>query len=372
LITRLVRIAGVTGAAVLASAAVTATPASAHPNANAYIQHNLVSDLKAEKPKIVDSSLQNPWGLAQGPSTPAWVANNGMNVATLYQGASGAPGPFQKRALTVNIPGDGPTGQVFNGTSGFVVTDGQNHSAPALFIFDSESGDITGWNPTVPPATAPAVSTQAFVGRHVDNAIYKGLALASVGTNPFLYAANFHQGTVDVFDSTFTPTKLSGSFTDPNLPAHYAPFGIASLNGMIYVSYAQQDDKAEDEIDGFGLGVVDVYDTSGNFVKRLVNPGPLGHLNAPWGMTMAPSGFGKFSGDLLVGNFGNGRIHAYDAVTGEFKGTLKDVHQNAIVIPGLWGLMFGNGTSAGTKTLLFSAGINHEANGLFGAITFAD
>jgi uncharacterized protein (TIGR03118 family) len=367
LITRLARLAGVAGVAVLATAAVTAAPASAHPNANAYIEHKLVSDLKSEHADITDDSLQNPWGLAQAPQgTPAWVANNGTNVATLYQGAAGAPGRFAKRPLTVSIPGDGPTGQVFNPTPGFVVTDGKGNSGPALFIFDSESGDVTGWNPNVPP---PMFSTQAFVGKHVDGAIYKGLALATVGTNTFLYAANFHQGTVDVFDSTFTPTKLSGSFTDPHLPNNFAPFGIASLNGMIYVSYAQQDADKKDEVDGFGRGFVDIFDTSGNFVKRLVTRG---HLDAPWGMAMAPSGFGKFSGDLLVGNFGNGRIHAYDATTGQFKGTVKDVHQNPIVIPGLWGLMFGNGTSAGTKTLLFSAGIDHEAHGLFGEITFAN
>jgi uncharacterized protein (TIGR03118 family) len=258
---------------------------------------------------------------------------------------------------------------VFNSTSGFVVSDGQGHSGPAAFIFDSESGDITGWNPGVPPATAPAVSTQAQLGRHVEGAIYKGLALATVGNDSFLYAANFHQGTIDVFDSTFTPTKLSGSFKDPHLPANYAPFNIALLNGKLYVAYAQQDADKEDEIAGFGRGFVDVFDTSGHFLKRLITRG---HLDAPWGLAMAPDKFGKFSGDLLVGNFGNGRIHAYDAATGRFKGTVKDVHQKPIVIDGLWGLMVGNGTSAGTNAVLFSAGIDDEQHGLYGTISFVN
>jgi uncharacterized protein (TIGR03118 family) len=365
--TRLVRVVGVAGAAVLASAAISAAPAAAHPNANAYIQHNLVSDVKGMA-DITDDSLQNPWGLAQGLNTPAWAADNGMNVATLYRG-DGIVGPLQKVPLTVTIPGNGPTGQVFNSTSGFVVNDGQGHSGPAVFIFDSESGDITGWNPNVPPATPPAVSTEAQLGRHVDGAIYKGLALAMVGTDAFLYAANFHQGTIDVFDSTFTPTKLSGSFTDPHLPKNFAPFNIALLNGQLYVAYAQQDAEKEDEVAGFGRGFVDVFDTSGHFVKRLITRG---HLDAPWGLAMAPDTFGKFSGDLLVGNFGNGRIRAYDATTGQFKGTVKDVHQKPIVIDGLWALMVGNGVSGDKNAVLFTAGIDDEQHGLYGEVTFAN
>jgi uncharacterized protein (TIGR03118 family) len=367
LITRLVRVAGLTGATVLATVGVGAAPAAAHPNANAYVQHNLVSDVEGMA-DITDDSLQNPWGIAQGPSTPAWVADNGKNVATLYQG-DGIVGPLQKVPLTVKMPDtvNGPTGQVFNSTGGgFVVNDGQGHSGSSVFIFDTESGDIVGWSPAVPP---PPFSTQSWVGRHVDGAIYKGLALATVGNNSFLYAANFHAGTIDVFNSTFTPTKLSGSFTDPHLPKNFAPFNIALLNDQLYVAYAQQDAEKEDEVAGFGRGFVDVFDTSGHFVKRLITRG---HLDAPWGLAMAPDTFGKFSGDLLVGNFGNGRIHAYDAKTGRFMGTVKDVHQKPIVIDGLWALMVGNGTSAGTNTVLFSAGIDDEQHGLYGRITFAN
>jgi uncharacterized protein (TIGR03118 family) len=359
---RFVRTFGVAAVAVTAGVT-TATPVHANhkPNLNSFVQRNLVSDVPGTA-DITDDSLVNPWGLAQGPTSPAWVADNGTNVATLYRG-DGVVGPLQKVPLTVTIPGDGPTGQVFNPTSGFVVSDGNGHSGPAAFIFDSESGDITGWSPVVPP---PPPSTQAFTGVHVANAIYKGLALATVGTTPFLYAANFHAASIDVFDSTFTPVQLSGTFTDPHLPAHYAPFNVASLNGQLYVSYAVQDAEAEDEIAGPGRGIVNVFDTSGHFLRRLISHG---HLDAPWGMTIAPDGFGKFGGALLVGNFGDGRIHAYDATSGRFEGTLRDVGRRPIAIDGLWGLMFGNGTSAGTTALLFSAGIDDEQHGLYGTIT---
>jgi uncharacterized protein (TIGR03118 family) len=366
----IVRAIGMPAVAVLGTVGLAAAPAGANQNnggnqpPNGYVQHNLVSDVDGMA-DLTDASLVNPWGLAQGPVTPAWVADNGTNVATLYRG-DGVVGPLQKVPLTVNVPGDGVTGQVFNSTPGFVVNDGHGHSGPALFIFDSESGDITGWNPAVPPATPPAVaSTQAQNGVHVAGAIYKGLALATVGSDSFLYAANFHAGTVDVFDSTFTQVKLDGTFKDPHLPKHYAPFGIALINGNLYVSYAVQDAAAEDEVDGFGRGIVDVFDTSGHFVHRLIS---FGHLDAPWGMTIAPDDFGKFSGDLLVGNFGNGRIHAYDAQTGRFKGTVKDDNQKPIVIDGLWGLMVGNGVSAAQNAILFSAGIDHEQHGLYGTV----
>jgi uncharacterized protein (TIGR03118 family) len=356
---RFVRTFGIAVMAVT-GAVTTATPAYANekPAPNSYVQHNLVSDLTGIA-DITDKSLVNPWGLAQGPSTPAWVADNGTNVATLYRGDD----PVQKVPLTVTIPGDGPTGQVFNPTSGFVVSDGNGHSGPAAFIFDSESGDITGWSPAVPP---PPPSTQAWVGVHVPNAIYKGLALASGATGPLLYAANFHAATIDVFDATFTQVHLGGTFTDPNLPRGYAPFNIALLDGRLYVSYARQDADAEDELAGPGRGFVDVFDTSGHLLRRLITHGL---LNAPWGMTIAPDDFGRFGGDLLVGNFGDGRIHAYDARSGHFAGTLRDTNSRPIVIDGLWALMFGNGTSADTNALLFSAGIEDEEHGLYGVIT---
>jgi uncharacterized protein (TIGR03118 family) len=361
---RYVRTVGIATVAVVGSALVAASPAAAHPKPNNYVQHNLVSDVKGMA-DLTDDALVNPWGLAQGPTTPAWVADNGTNVATLYKG-DGIVGTPQNVGLKVSIPGDGPTGQVFNSSpSNFMVNDGQGHSGAALFIFDSESGDITGWSPAVPP---PPPSTQAQNGAHMDGAIYKGLALATVGTSSFLYAANFHAATVDVFDSAFKPVHLAGDFTDPHLPKNYAPFNVALLKDQLYVAYALQDANAKDEVAGFGRGIVDVFDTSGHFVRRLISHG---HLDAPWGMTVAPDNFGKFSGDLLVGNFGNGRIHAYDARTGRFKGTVKDGNQKPIVIDGLWSLMVGNGTSADPNAVVFTAGIEDESHGLYGTIMAA-
>jgi uncharacterized protein (TIGR03118 family) len=360
-----VRVFGLATVAAVAPALAAASPAGANQNnanTGAFVQHNLVSDVKGMA-TLTDASLVNPWGLAQGGATPIWVADNGTNVATLYTGDGVGAAPM-KVGLTVSIPGDGPTGQVFNGSAtDFVVKDKAGDSGAGLFLFDSESGDVTGWNPAVPP---PQFSTQAQNGAHVNHAVYKGLALASANNASHLYAANFHAGRIDVFDSTFTRTHLQGSFKDPDLPKDYAPFDIAALNGKLYVTYAVQDAKKHDEVDGLGLGLIDVFDTSGHFVKRLVSHGL---LNAPWGMAMAPAGFGNLGGDLLVGNFGDGRIHAYDPNTGQFKGTVHDANGKPITIDGLWGLMFGNGTTAAKTSLMFSAGIDHENHGLFGSIT---
>jgi uncharacterized protein (TIGR03118 family) len=326
-----------------------------------FVEHDLVSDV-AGRADLTDHGLVNAWGMAQGPTSPVWVAANGTNKAELYTG-DGVSAPVSKVPLVVRVPGDGVTGQVFNPTPGFVVDDDHGHSGAAVFIFDSESGDITGWSPAVPP---PAFSTQAQRAVHVDGAIFKGLALANRGTSTFLYAADFHHGKIDVFNTFFHQVHLNGSFTDPNLPNGYAPFDVAAINGKLYVSYAVQDAAREDEVAGAGKGLVDVYDTGGHFLKRLVSHGA---LNAPWGMALAPSGFGGFGGALLVGNFGDGRIHAYNPDTGAFLGTIRRPNGHAVVIDGLWALMFGNGTSAGSTTLLFSAGPDDEAHGLFGSIT---
>jgi uncharacterized protein (TIGR03118 family) len=347
-------------AAALTASAFAVSPAAAQPGHGGFAVHNLVSDVPGLA-DLTDATLVNPWGMAQAPTSPVWVADNGTNSATLYRG-DGVVGPVMKLGLTVSLPGDGPTGQVFNPTTGFVVSDGAGHSGPAVFIFDTESGDVVGWNPAVPP---PPPSTVAEVGAHVDGAIYKGLTMASVGGEPFLYAANFHAGTIDVFDSSFHLTDLDGSFSDPDLPKGYAPFNVAVLGGQIYVAYAVQDADAEDEVAGQGRGLVDVFDTSGHFIRRLVSHG---QLDAPWGLALAPAGFGSFGGDLLVGNFGNGRINAYDPQSGEFQGKLRGEDHKPIAIDGLWALMFGNGTTADTSTLLFSAGIDDETHGLLGTI----
>jgi uncharacterized protein (TIGR03118 family) len=347
------------GLAVVVFPLASAAPVEASQPGNAYRQTNLVSDLPGLA-ELTDSDLVNPWGLAAGPTTPAWVADNGTNKATIYRGfVNGSP--IQKAGLVVNIPGGAPTGQVFNGTPGFVVSSG-TASAPAVFLFNSEGGQVTGWNPGVPP---PPPSTQAQVGASVPDAIYKGLAIASAGDGTFLYAADFHNGRIDVFDSSFTLVHLSGSFSDDEIPAGFAPFNVQALGGLLYVAYAKQDADREDEVAGPSLGFVDVYDTSGHLLRHLIERG---QLNAPWGLALAPAGFGRFAGALLVGNFGNGRINAYDPGTGEFLGRLRNEDGGPIEIEGLWALRFGNGVTGNPTTLLFTAGIDDEAHGLFGAI----
>ena len=338
-------------------------PAAASHSANGYHQTNLVSDLPGLA-QLTDPDLVNPWGLAAGPTTPVWVADNGTDKATIYPGfVNGSP--ISKAPLVVNIPGGAPTGQVFNPTPGFVVRSGAA-SGPALFLFDSEAGLVTGWNPGVPP---PPPSTQAQVGASVPHAIYKGLAIATTPAGTFLYGADFHRGRIDVFDQGFDRVHLSGRFRDHKLPRGYAPFNIQELDGRLYVAYAKQDADREDEVAGPGRGFVDVYSTSGHLLRRLVRRG---QLNAPWGLVQAPAaGFGRFSGDLLVGNFGDGRINAYDPRTGSFRGRLRHEDGRPIQIEGLWALRFGNGVTGDPTTLLFTAGIDDEAHGLFGAIQAA-
>jgi uncharacterized protein (TIGR03118 family) len=350
-------------AAALVALAPAAPAATSHP-ANAYHQTNLVSDLPGLA-QLTDPDLVNPWGLAAGPTTPVWVADNGTDKATIYPGfVNGSP--IQKAPLVVTIPGGAPTGQVFNPTAGFEVQDGAA-SGPALFLFDSEAGLVTGWNPGVPP---PPPSTQAQVGARIRHAIYKGLAIATTPAGrTFLYGADFHHGRIDVFDSDFDRVHLSGRFRDPKLPRGYAPFNIQELGGRLYVAYAKQDADREDEVAGPGRGFVDVYSTRGQLLRRLIRRG---QLNAPWGLVQAPAaGFGRFSGALLVGNFGDGRINAYDPKTGAFRGRLRHEDGRPIQIEGLWALRFGNGVTGTPTTLLFTAGIDDEAHGLFGAIQAA-
>ena len=344
--------------AALLALAPAAPAAASHPR-NAYHQTNLVSDLPGLA-QLTDPDLVNPWGLAAGPTTPAWVADNGTDKATIYPGfVNGSP--IQKAGLVVNIPGGAPTGQVFNPTPGFVVHSG-TANGPALFLFDSEAGLATGWNPGVPP---PPPSTQAQVGASVPDAIYKGLAIATTPAGTFLYAADFHHATIDVFDAGFHRVRLAGSFDDHGLPAGFAPFNVQELGGRLYVAYAKQDADARDEIAGRGLGYVNVFDTQGRFLRRLAARGP---LDAPWGLAIAPKHFGAFSRDLLVGNFGDGRISAYDVRTGRFEGQLRDQGGKPITIDGLWALRFGNGVTGDRNDLLFSAGIDDEAHGLFGVM----
>jgi uncharacterized protein (TIGR03118 family) len=327
-----------------------------------YQKTNLVSDQPGVA-RFTDPKLVNAWGITYGPTSPFWIADNHSGVSTLYNG-NGQPFPVvSPLVVTVPLPGGGtssPTGVVFNGTHDFVVSKG-GKSGSSLFIFATEDGTISGWNPNVD--LTKAILT---VDNSSSRAVYKGLAIGRNGSRNLIFATDFHNGKVDVFDTHFHRVK---SFTDRNVPSLYAPFGIQDIGGLLYVTFAKQKlpDKMDDE-PGPHHGFVDVFRTDGTMLKRLISGGV---LNSPWGLTLTPSNFGPFSHALLVGNFGDGTINAFDRDSGTFLGTLKDTHGNRIVIDGLWGLIFGNGALAGaTNTLFFTAGPNGENHGLFGSIAF--
>jgi len=343
-----------------------------HTPSTAFLQTDLISDQPGVA-AITDPSFVNTWGISVNPNGTIWVSANGNDLSEVIGGdVKGSPiaEPFK-----VNIPDGSPTGQVFNGTGSstdFAVSDGTT-SKPAVFLFASEAGIISGWNPAVGVASgANPPSLTAEVGfAATDGAVYKGLALARVGAANFLFATDFHNGKIDVFDGQFHKVALGANgfetFTDPNLPAGFAPFGIKAINGKLYVSYAKQDAAAHDDVRGNGNGFIDVFETNGHFDRRLVSRGV---LNSPWGMVMATANFGDFSNDLLVGNFGDGHIHAFNPNTGAFLGTLSASPGQPVVIDGLWGLAFGNGKSAGdANSLYFAAGPGGEAHGLFGKVT---
>jgi uncharacterized protein (TIGR03118 family) len=318
-----------------------------------YQQRNLVADQPGHA-ATTDPNLVNAWGLSFGPSTPAWVADNGTDASTLYSGAIRPGMGATTLPLVVKIPKGAPTGTVYNGGDAFKI-DG----IPSRFLFSSEAGVISGWN--------SAFGTDARIGATSAGAIFKGLAIASTPDGPRLYATDFHNGRVDVWDGALAAAGKPGAFTDPRLPKGFAPFGIQAVGGRIVVTYAMQDSAAMDDVHGPGLGFADLYDTSGTLLRRLVSRGP---LNAPWGIAQAPKHFGKASRDLLIGNFGDGRINAFDAHDGHFEGALRrGDHGPSLRIDGLWALEFGNGTIGSPQTLLFTAGPNDESHGLFGAIT---
>jgi len=346
----------VVAALLLLGVAVALGASSAHSDVpGTYTVHNLSSNVTGAA-MHQDLDLKNGWGIAEPAAGPWWVADNGTGLSTLYD-KNGV-----KQGLVVTIAGGAPTGTVFNGGSGFAVTvtdASGTRSGPALFIFASESGTISGWNRTVDPTHSIVAVTNA-------DAVYKGLALAGGQ----LYATDFAGGKVDVFSSTFGAGTATGGFVDPNLPSGYAPFGIAAVNGKLVVTFAKQEPGSDDEVHHQGFGVVDEFSTNGNLISRIATHG---QLNAPWGIALAPAGFGPFSGDLLIGNFGDGRINAYAQQpdgSWERAGGLRDSSGRAIVIDGLWGIGFGNnGTAGPTTTLYFAAGPNDEEDGLFGSVT---
>ena len=353
-----------------ASGSATLTVSAATP----FTLTKLVADQGAATAANVDPNLVNPWGLVIPTGLPAWTANNHTQTSTLYDGNGKAQPHASPLVVTFSQSSAGvdfdPTGIVFNGVAtDFVVTQA-TVSGSAKFIFNGEGGMIAGWSPSVNATAAINMYTDA------GGAVYKGLAIAQNGGHAFLYATDFHNNKVDVFNAAFAKQATSATaftFTDPSIPAGYAPFGIQAINNgaggitQIYVTYAkQQAPDNHDNANGAGLGYVDIYDTNGKLIKQWVAKGA---LNAPWGVALAPSDFGTLSKALLVGNFGDGLINGYDAVTGDFLGAVKDAHGTAIATLGLWGIAFGNDASNQPhNTLFFAAGPNDEANGSYGRI----
>ncbi len=334
-----------------------------------FVQTNLVSDIPGMAAHT-DANLKNPWGITFLPGSPLWVSDNGAGVSTLYDGA-GVATPLVVAVPAAPSSGPGvagtPTGTVSNPTgAGFTVSRG-GVSGASRFLFATEDGTLAGWSPTVDRLNAvTVVDRSTLVDPDGDvGAVYKGLTMAGTPAGQFLYATNFRFGQVEIFDSNFT---LVGSFTDPNLPAGYGPFGISAIGGRLFVTFAKQDAQKHDDVAGAGLGFVDVFSTSGKMLQRFASRGK---LNSPWGVTQAPASVPKIGGDILVGNFGDGRINAY-SWSGHFLRTLSDAHGRSITIPGLWDLKFPTGSlNVVPDALYFTAGINDEKDGLFGTLTAA-
>jgi len=330
-----------------------------------YQQTNLVSDLPGVA-QLQDTNLVNAWGISHSTNSPFWISDNGTGLSTLYavtNDPTGAP-HVTKLGLQVTIPGDGtPTGQVFNNLGGF---NGD------IFLFVSEDGTVSGWR------SALGTAAETLVPADTNN-VYKGIALISTSNGPVLLAANFRNGTVDAYD---TNSALLGQFADTNAPAGYAPFNVQSIGGLVFVTFAKQDDLKHDDVPGPGHGLIDVFDPRTVRFHRFATGSDAGgknrEMNSPWGVAVAPASFtegndrgGRFDRnkeELLVGNFGSGTIMTFEA-DGDFEGDLQALHGGAVVIDGLWGLTFGNGVNAGVPgTLYFTAGPNGEGDGLFGAL----
>jgi uncharacterized protein (TIGR03118 family) len=326
-------------------------------SASSYQQTNLVSDGSITA-QHTDPTLINGWGIAIGQNTPFWVNSQGGGVSEVYDAAG-------NKQFDVGIPGAAgsstaghPTGIVFNpSNTDFVLSNG----IPATFLFATTDGTIAGWN-------ANLTNAVGAVDNSASGAVYTGLALVNNGSANMLLAANFGKGTVDVFNNKFASAALAGNFSDTTLPTGYAPYGIHVLNKQVFIDYALQRPGGGPPQEGAGNGIVDVFDMNGNLIKRVATGGT---LNAPWAATLAPAGFGSLGGALLIGNFGDGTINAFDASTFSFKGQLQDANGNPIANPGLWDMTFGQGGVGDPNTLYFSAGPNGEKGGLFGAISLA-
>ncbi len=352
---------GAIGAGVLTSAAmVVSLPvvASAHPHPAGFQpagfqQHNLVSDQPGQATLTIPNFV-NAWGLSHGPNTPIWVSNQGASNALLFNGAVNGSPVAQVSSVVVSIPGGPPTGQTFNDTTAFNVP---GTTTPARFIFAGVGGAITAWSS----------GAQAVVAGQDQGASYTGLTLDHSPFGPALLAADFHDNRIDIYDSQFNLRSDTGLFSDPHLPRGYAPFNVTEVGDKIYVTYAVQDAAKQFDVPGPGHGIVDEYSNTGTLLHRVATHGI---LNSPWGLTIAPANFGKFSNDLLVGNFGDGRIHAFDPASGHLLGTLSDPNGKPLVIPGLWSLLPGDAVAGGPDALWFSAGPgDHHEHGLLGTLT---
>jgi uncharacterized protein (TIGR03118 family) len=325
---------------------------------NSYVQHNLVSDVPGMADRT-ETRLVNAWGIDRGPTSPWWVNAAGTGLSFLFD-AAGMPFPAAAPlVVTIPPPGGGPslpTGIVFNGTMDFQLAMGK----PAIFLFASIRGTISGWNPGVNPTTAIIKVPNAGA------AVYTGLTIGRMNNANFIYAANFQTHNVDVFDTTFTAVPQSATaFHDPQIPSNYAPFNVANIGGNIAVTFAIPDPVTHEQ-KAPGLGYVDIFSPSGVLLKRLEHGK---WMNAPWAVTMAPSNFGKASNHLLVGQFGSGQIATFES-SGEFSGLLRGPKGQPVTIDGLWGLRFGNGSIAGPMNVLyFAAGPVDETHGLFGTLT---
>ena len=324
---------------------------------------------------VIDANLSNPWGLAVAPGSAWWIADNNSNLTTLYSGTGTVETTEVTGSNTVGIaipasaagvPAN-PTGQVFNGNGGFLIST-PNGPESGLFIFDGEGGTIAAWAMDSGATAVTAYDDGATNG--TNHAVYKGLALGTVNGANFLYATDLHNNKIDVFDTNFAkPAGMQGKFVDPGMPAGFVPFGIVALSGHLYVTYTMQDAAMHDEVTGAGLGYVDVFDFSGTFISRFASAGA---LNAPWGIALAPTGFGSLAGDILIGNFGDGTINIFapnGTALATSMGPLAVNNATTLAIPGLWALVFGNGDSdKPVTTLFYTAGFADQTDGVFGTI----
>jgi uncharacterized protein (TIGR03118 family) len=337
-----------------------------------FVQTDLISDGAVPAVQSPDPSLINPWGVSYAPTGPFWVSDNNSGVVTIYNGAGVKQALFGGTVPAVTVatpPGQtpgtaAPTGQVWNGSGGFNVSEtvgGQVKTGSSAFIFATEDGTISGWSPGVDQSHSVLAVDNSAGGT---GAVYKGLAIATSGGQTLLYAANFRSGQVEVYNSNF---QLVNSFTDPSVPAGYAPFNVQVLNGKLFVTFALQDAAKHDDVAGLGNGFVDQFNLDGSGMTRLASGGT---LDSPWGLAIAPSSFGSLAGDLLVGDFGDGTINAFNLGTDSFAGQLLNSDGDPIDIGDLWALSVGNDGSAGSsQSIYFTAGIANESDGVFGSLS---